>query len=73
MMTVTQAGERVKQRFFQQRVAQTLVGQRQPERLGHQLQIRAGRGIVRCNILEGEQANGLALSDKGDAQRTVPF
>ncbi len=69
MMTITQAGERVKQRFFQQRVAQTLVGQRQPERLGHQLQIRAGRGIVRCNILEGEQANGLALSDKRHAKR----
>ena len=71
MMTITQAGERVEQGFFQQRVAQTLVGQRQTERFGHQFQIGAGWGVVRRNILEGEQANGLALGDKRHAQRTI--
>lgn len=65
MMAVTQAGERVKQGFFEQRVAQTLVGQRQPERFGHQFQIRAGRGIVRRDILEGEQANSLPWAISG--------
>ena len=69
MMTITQAGKRVKQGFFQQRVAQALIRQRQSERLGHQFQIRACRSIFRGDVLEREQPNGLALGDKRYAQR----
>ena len=71
MMAVTQAGERIEEGFFQQGIAQTLVGQRQAERFSHQLQIGAGRGIFRSDVLEGEQPNGFALGNHRNAERRM--
>ena len=71
MMTVTQPGQRIKQRFLQQRAAQTLVCQRQTQRFGHQLQIGTRRGGSRGDIPEGEQADGFSLRNQRHAKRLM--
>lgn len=52
MVAVTQPRQGIEQGFFQQRIAQPLVGQRQSQRLGHQFQIGAGRRGFRRDVLE---------------------